>query len=117
MADLIVGVVRNVLWHVAVKDLERGNVIGREAGDDFLTIEFEIDGREALVGGSPELRILYPQIRLDLLKRAQEREDGDVPARDSWAPVVTVEGGQLSRKRSRNKRGCACRGKSSSLQE
>src|SRR5882672_635285 len=82
MADLVVGVVNDVLRHVTIQHQESGDVIRSETRD-----EGHINWSETLIGGSPKFRILNPQIGLDLLERAQECQNRDVALCD-WCAVV-----------------------------
>jgi len=45
MADLVVRIVRDVLWHIAIKDLESSNVPCGKSRADCLAIELQIDPR------------------------------------------------------------------------
>ncbi len=72
MADLIVGVVVNILRHVPIQDRERRSVRGISS----------IHARDLVVLGSTQLRVLNPQIGFDLLQSLQEGQDGDVALGD-----------------------------------
>ena len=83
VSDFIVGVVRNVLRHVAVEHLQRSNVRGSQSGANFLAVELQIGRRKALSARhgrrrSAQLRVLDPQVSLNLFQCAQERQNGDV---------------------------------------
>jgi len=75
VADLIVGVVGDVLRHIAVEHEEPGDVGWSEPSNDFLPVEFEINWRLALIGCSAKFGILNPQVGFDLLQGAQEGEN------------------------------------------
>ena len=87
VADFVVGIVRDVLRHVAIENLQSRNVIGSQPGDDFLTVELQVDRGQSLIRGATKFRILDPQIGLDLLQSAQERQNCDVALGD-WCVVV-----------------------------
>ena len=89
VTDLVVGVVGDVLGHIAVEHEESGDVGWSESGSDFQTVEFEINRRIALIGCSAEFGILNPQIGLDLLQSTQERQNCDVSLCD-WCVVVVI---------------------------
>src|SRR6266566_7360382 len=65
MADLVVGVVGDVLRHVTVEHLKSDHVIRSKSGSDCFAIELQIDPREALGAGhgicwAAELSVLNP---------------------------------------------------------
>ena len=91
VADLIVGVVGDVLRHIAVEHEESGDVGWSEPSNDFLTVEFQIDWRLALIGRSAEFGVLNPQVGLDLLQGAQEGQNCDVALGDWRAILVPPE--------------------------
>src|ERR1700739_2649047 len=101
VTDLIVGVVGDVLRHIAVKNQETRDVIWSEPGDDFLTVDFQIDRREALIGSSAKFGVLNPQVGLDLLQGAQERQDCDVALCDRRAILIPAKCRRSARQQSR----------------
>src|SRR5258705_2710585 len=104
MTDLIVGVVGDVLRHIAVEHEEPRDVVWSESGG-----KRQIDRREALIGGSPEFGVLNPQVGLDLLQGAQEREDCDVALCDWRAIPIPAKSRRGTRQQRRAHRCCpAC---------
>src|SRR5579859_874484 len=65
MTDLIVGVVADVLRHIAVEYQKACDVVWSEPAG-----KRQIDRREALIGCSAEFGVLNPQVGLDLLQGA-----------------------------------------------
>ena len=78
VANLIVRVVGDVLWHVAVEYLQSSNIVWRQASLDFFCVELQIDGGQPLRRRSTQFRILYPQVGLDLFQSTEERQNGDI---------------------------------------
>ena len=119
MTDLIVGIVSDVLRHIPIEHLESRDVRRREPGGDFLAVKFQINRGETLVGGSAKFHILNPQVGLDLLQSAQERQNGDVALGD-WRVVVVLllsAEGRRGRRQKRRAHGCGPRCHYSVLQE
>ena len=67
MAPLVVGIVANVLRHIAVQDLKGGRVERIAAGDG-----------ELIVLSPSEFGVLLPQIVFYDFRRGEQPEDGDV---------------------------------------
>src|SRR5260221_4188233 len=82
MTDLIVGVVTDVLWHIAVEYQKASDVVWSEPAG-----KRQIDGREALIGCSAEFGVLNPQVGLDLFQCTEERQDCEVALRD-WRHIL-----------------------------
>jgi hypothetical protein len=68
VADLVVGVIGDVLRHIAVEVRQRGDV------------------RRIATVHSSELVVLLPEVALDQLGRGEEPQDRDVALRDRAAP-------------------------------
>ena len=116
VADFIVGVVHDVLGHVAIEHLERSHIIRCEASADFSAVLHEVNRGESLVGRAAEFGVLNPQVGLDLFEGAEEAKNSDV------APCDRETAGLLCKDRiwvgqhSRAQRCSAC-SDSTSLQE
>src|SRR3984893_7092492 len=82
MTDLIVGVVADVLRHIAVEYQKACDVVWSEPAG-----KRQIDRREALIGRSAEFGVLNPQVGFHLLQRAQKRENCDV-AFCNWRAIL-----------------------------
>src|SRR5258708_21170496 len=86
MTDLIVSVVADVLRHIAVEYQKSRDVVWSEPAG-----KRQIDRREALISCSAEFGVLNPQISLDLLQSAQERQDCDIALCDRRAVPIPAK--------------------------
>ena len=80
MAEFVVGVIGNVLRHVAIEELEGGDIGRRATG-----IEWQIDLGERRVialGLASQLRILLPEVLLDAFYGLQEAQNGGISFRE-----------------------------------
>src|SRR5215471_10878722 len=110
MTDLVIGIVVDVLRHVAVEDLQGKDIIGSQAGGDVFSVELDVVGGQALdvgdgAGDAAEFRVLNPQVRFDLFERAEEGENGEVAFGDRAAVFVLTKSGRAERQNSRSERG------------
>jgi len=84
--------VADVLRHITVKyQKSRDEVWSEPAG------KRQIDRREALISCSAEFGILNPQVGLDLLQSAQERQDCDIALCDRRAVPIPAKCRRRSR--------------------
>src|SRR5215469_16122895 len=69
MTDLVIGVVVNILRHIAVKDLQSSSVKGIAS----------VNAGDRIILGTAELGVLLPEILFHLFEGAEETQNGDVP--------------------------------------
>ncbi len=80
VADLVVGIVVDVLRHVPIEQLERLSISCVAA----------CQSRELVILGTTEFGVLPPKVFFHLLKGLQKPEDRDVSLGDWWAVVVLL---------------------------
>ena len=89
MAELIIGIVQDILGHVAIKNRESSRVERvPSSGSSSSSGNFEL-----CLPGSSEFPVLFPQIALEDFGRGQEAQDGGIASCKPAASIAVWQSG------------------------